>query len=87
MSKFEFEKEKELYLSKITFFTNVAHEIRTPLALIKAPLKDIIDRKDYDRETGNDLTIMDKNVSRLLNLANQLLNFSKSEKDKHKIKQ
>lgn len=85
MSKFEFEKEKELYLSKITFFTNVAHEIRTPLALIKAPLKDIIERKDYDRETGNDLTIMDKNVSRLLNLANQLLDFRKAEKDGLKL--
>ncbi len=32
------EKEREIYHSKIEFFTNIAHEIRTPLTLIKMPL-------------------------------------------------
>lgn len=34
MEKFEQEKEREVYNAKIDFFTNVAHEIRTPLTLI-----------------------------------------------------
>ena len=34
MEKFEQEKEREIYHAKIDFFTNVAHEIRTPLTLI-----------------------------------------------------
>ena len=42
MDKFEREKERELYTAKIDFFTNVAHEIRTPLTLIKSPLENVL---------------------------------------------
>ena len=45
MEKFEQEKEREVYHAKIDFFTNVAHEIRTPLTLIKGPLENIILKK------------------------------------------
>ena len=41
MEKFEQEKEREIYYAKIDFFTNVAHEIRTPLTLILGPLEDM----------------------------------------------
>lgn len=82
MEKFEYEKEQELYQSKINFFTNVAHEIRTPLTLIKGPLEDILHRKGSNRQQDKeDLTIMDRNVSRLLDLTNQLLDFRKTERN------
>ncbi|EDM34333.1 two-component system sensor histidine kinase/response regulator hybrid [Pedobacter sp. BAL39] len=42
MEVFEHEKEKEIYQAKIEFFTNVAHEIRTPLTLIKGPMEKLI---------------------------------------------
>ena len=45
MEKFEQEKEREIYNAKFDFFTNVAHEIRTPLTLIKGPLENIILKK------------------------------------------
>lgn len=45
MEKFKQEKEREIYNAKIEFFTNVAHEIRTPLTLIKGPLENIILKK------------------------------------------
>lgn len=79
MDKFEQEKEREVYHAKIDFFTNVAHEIRTPLTLIKGPLENIIQKKKVDSETHEDLNIMKQNTERLLNLTNQLLDFRKTE--------
>lgn len=79
MEKFEQEKEREVYNAKVDFFTNVAHEIRTPLTLIKGPLENIILKKAVDAETKEDLHIMKKNTERLLNLTNQLLDFRKTE--------
>lgn len=79
---FEREKERELYNAKISFFTNIAHEIRTPLTLIKGPLENILARQMADRSMAEDLIIMDRNTNRLLDLTNQLLDFQKIEKER-----
>lgn len=78
---FEREKERELYNAKISFFTNIAHEIRTPLTLIKGPLENILARPTVDRAMAEDLIVMDRNTNRLLDLTNQLLDFQKIEKE------
>lgn len=86
LEQFEHEKEQELYESKIHFFTNVAHEIRTPLTLIKAPLENIINRgKVENPEVKEDLEIMYQNTNRLSDLINQLLDFRKTERDGLKL--
>ncbi len=85
MEKFEQEKEREVYHAKIDFFTNVAHEIRTPLTLIKGPLENIILKKEVDKETREDLDIMKQNTERLLNLTNQLLDFRKTESQEFRL--
>ncbi|WP_222845701.1 hybrid sensor histidine kinase/response regulator transcription factor [Flavilitoribacter nigricans] len=72
-------KEKEVFQAKIEFFTNVSHEIRTPLTLIKSPLEKMLKKADLKSELGENLSIMDKNTSRLLDLVNQLLDFRKTE--------
>lgn len=72
-------REKEIYQSKIEFFTNVSHEIRTPLTLIKSPLQKILKSVDRYPELHENLSIMEKNTSRLLDLVNQLLDFRKTE--------
>ncbi|ADV42677.1 hybrid sensor histidine kinase/response regulator transcription factor [Bacteroides helcogenes] len=79
IEKFEREKERELYTAKIDFFTNVAHEIRTPLTLIKSPLENVLTSKSVSEEIRDDLEIMDLNTNRLLDLVNQLLDFRKTE--------
>lgn len=78
---FEREKERELYNAKISFFTHIAHEIRTPLTLIKGPLENILARQMPDRSMAEDLHVMDRNTNRLLDLTNQLLDFQKIEKE------
>lgn len=79
MLKFSLAKEKEVYEAKIGFFTNIAHEIRTPLSLISAPLETILSSGDGNERTRGYLSVMHSNVHRLLELVNQLLDFRKVE--------
>ena len=85
MEKFEQEKEQALYTTKIDFFTNVAHEIRTPLTLIKCPLENVLADRELSENVRMELEIMDQNVERLLNLINQLLDFRKAENKGFKL--
>lgn len=81
MLQYQMEKEKELYDQKISFFTNIIHEIRTPLSLIKAPLENIIHSLPPKDQARENLDIMERNVERLHTLANQLLDFRKIEQN------
>jgi ligand-binding sensor domain-containing protein/signal transduction histidine kinase/AraC-like DNA-binding protein len=75
----ESDKERQIYNAKIEFFTNVAHEIRTPLTLIKGPMEKVIKRAEHVPDIQSNLKIMEKNTNRLLDLTNQLLDFRKTE--------
>lgn len=79
MELLEIAKEKELYHAKMEFFTNVAHEIRTPLTLIKGPLEKVIRKAGGILELQTSLRIMDRNTARLVELTNQLLDFRQTE--------
>lgn len=79
IEQLEIAKEKELYEAKIDFFTNVAHEIKTPLTLIKGPLEKVIKKAGDIPEIKDSLRIMEKNTGRLVDLTNQLLDFRQTE--------
>ena len=72
-------KQHEIYDAKINFFTNIAHEIRTPLTLIKMPVDKIIEEHLYTPQTRDDLNTVQANTDRLLSLTNQLLDVRKIE--------
>lgn len=74
---FEIEKQKELNENKVEFFTEIAHEIRTPLTLINGPLEIIREMKIKDNKLNKNLFVIEQNTKRLLNLASQLLDFQK----------
>lgn len=75
----EHEKEKEMYQAKIEFFTNIAHEIKTPLTLIKAPMEQVLKKENEYPGISFELQMMNKNTARLLELTHQLLDFRKIE--------
>ncbi len=76
---FAIEKEKELNEKRIHYFTEIAHEIRTPLTLISGPLE-VIERAGIDdQRVAHNLSVVRQNTNRLLNLASQLLDFQKAD--------
>lgn len=64
----------------------MAHEIRTPLSLITAPLEKLMENSSLPIKILNPLKIMDQNSKRLINLVNQLLDFRRIESDIYEIR-
>ena len=87
MMKQELEQEKEraIYESKINFFTDIAHEIKTPLSLINGPLEYVLDHSELQEETREELDIMKQNTERLISLTSQLLDFKKMENQRYNL--
>ena len=66
---------------KLQFFTNITHEIRTPLTLILNPLDSIV-KREKDPEIQRNIWTIQRNARHLLNVVNQILDFRKIENNK-----
>ncbi len=75
---------EEVTASKLRFFTNISHEVRTPLTLILGPLDRLLTLM-HDSPYLADLTLIHKNAGRLLRVINQLLDFRKIENKQEKL--
>ena len=71
--------------AKLAFFTNVSHDFRTPLTLIADPVEQLETSKNLDEHERFLLRIIHKNVTVLLRLVNQILDFRKFESGKLKM--
>lgn len=71
--------------AKLAFFTDISHEFRTPLTLISGPI-DILSERNNDKEGYKLFKIIKKNVSILLSLVNQIIEFRGVETNKVKLK-
>jgi signal transduction histidine kinase/DNA-binding response OmpR family regulator/streptogramin lyase len=78
VSKLNAEKEKEINEKRVSFFTNISHEFRTPLTLIINPVKDLLKKTD-EPDDSKELKIVHRNARRLLSLVDQLLLFRKAD--------
>ena len=77
----EVAQQHEMDEAKIRFFTNISHDLRTPLSLIITPLEKLI----HSEKAGpikDDLDLMYRNASTLLDEVNQLLDFRKLDQQK-----
>lgn len=80
--------EQELTRYKLVFFTNIAHEFRTPLTLMQGSLekeKRIMKANRWQTDLEKTIRVMDKSVQRMLRLIDQLLEFRKMQAGKLKL--
>lgn len=72
-------KDRNNSKEKIRFFINTAHDIRTPLTLIKAPLGEILKNENLSEQGRININLAIQNTDNLSELASNLINFEKEE--------
>lgn len=79
------ELEEQATNAKLQFFTNISHELRTPLTLIADPIEHIVNDGNLTKQQRNMLQIVEKNVSILMRLVNEILDFRKIQNKKMEL--
>ncbi|MFO7670489.1 MAG: two-component regulator propeller domain-containing protein [Bacteroidales bacterium] len=70
---------EKLHQSKLMFFTNISHEFKTPLSLIKAPLDDILNQSDLIPQNRKNFLVARENADNLLYMVDELLEFRRTD--------
>ena len=70
-------KQKKISDEKTRFFVNTAHDIRTPLTLIKAPLEEVVENHLVAEKALPHMNMALRNVDTLLQLTTNLINFER----------
>ncbi len=79
-------QEEKLFDEKLTFFSNVIHEIGTPVMLIKAPLRHLLESDAIPARHSEDVGIITHNVDYLSKLVRELLDYIRNEKNRYAIR-
>ncbi len=77
-------KVRRLTVDRISFFTNITHEFRTPITLIMGPIQRAL-KLSYNPQVIEQLQLVERNSKYLLTLVNQLMDFRKFESGKVEI--
>ncbi|OHX66993.1 hypothetical protein NH26_11885 [Flammeovirga pacifica] len=86
ISEIRADHAEELDRTKEAYFTNISHELRTPISLILPPLQQIKSKVALDKDSVSLLEIAEKNADRLKKLVNQILDFNKMQNEKLSLK-
>ncbi len=81
ISKLNEKQKEEIYESKLRFFTNITHEICTPLTLIYGPCEKIITHKNTDSHIQKYASLIQRNVEKLNTLIQELIEFRRLDSD------
>jgi len=76
IEKIEHAKSEKLNQFKLRFFTNISHELLTPVSIVSCAVEII---KSKTRKSKNELIIVERNINQLNRLLNQLLDYRKME--------
>ena len=79
LEKLTHEKDTELYSLKQQFFTNISHEIRTPITLILSAINRLSEKNTSDKKREAAFVMVRKHGNHLLNLVNELLDIKNLE--------
>lgn len=71
--------DRRMAMDKLTFFTEISHEFRTPLTLIIGPLEELLSRESLNSPHVRKLRMVHRNAHKLLELINKLLDYRKIE--------
>ena len=85
LEKEKAQKQQELNEERLRFYTNITHELKTPLTLILGPLEDLQCDSRIQEEHMKKISLIHKSTIRLLNLVTQILEFRKTEKLKQEV--
>ncbi|WP_430971643.1 two-component regulator propeller domain-containing protein [Sunxiuqinia rutila] len=85
IQKIQHQQEEDINELKLSFFTNVSHEFKTPLSLISGPTKSLIEADNLTDSQREMVDIIQRNSKRLLILINQIIDFRKLEEGKEKL--
>ncbi|NME72362.1 hybrid sensor histidine kinase/response regulator transcription factor [Flammeovirga aprica] len=86
IARMEQQNTEEISRTKLRFFTDITHEIRTPLTLILSPLNTILENRQFDLPTQKSLMTIQKSAKRLSSLVDELLLFRKTENNNLNLK-
>ena len=78
--------ERWLTEEKSRFYSNITHEIKTPLSLIVSPVRELSNKQDLDDFTRRRIDIIRNNSEKLLSLINEFLEFRKVESQNRALK-
>ncbi len=82
IEQMERDKSEELNQTKLRFFTNITHDLLTPLTIINCSVEELEQTYSEDNDV---FRIMKANTSRLNRLIEQIIEFRKAEKDSLKL--
>lgn len=72
-------RQKRISDEKTCFFIHTAHDVRTPLTLIKAPLEEVVEKDMVKAEGMDNVRMALKSVDGLLGLVTSLIDFESTD--------
>lgn len=80
LDEIKFKQEKDLLEEKVTFLSNIVHEIKTPLTLIKSPVNAIGRQFPDDRQVQENIKVINNSTNHLKELTNEMLEYLRIER-------